>query len=111
MNPDFIKADAILREAAEKGRFALFEHEFYDLLAALGIGSPPTYVVLGRRERSLELLEGPQGEKLVLKIVHPRVCMIPWRIWLFRAGIPVFRSADEAVRVFGRWAGSKKYPA
>jgi acyl-CoA synthetase (NDP forming) len=73
MIPDFTTAERLLAEAAESGRFALYEHEVYQLLAALGIGTPPKCVLLKSVDDALDAIDAIPGDKLVIKIVHPRI--------------------------------------
>lgn len=73
MESDFKKTDSLIQTAAKAGHTALYEHEVYDLLAAAGIGAPPKYHLFRSPKESLTPLDQLASEKLVLKIVHPRI--------------------------------------
>ncbi len=73
MLPDFSKADQIIRTVADRSRFFLHEHEVYDLLRVVGIGNAPECIVIESPDQSLDLLKNIAGDRLVLKIVHPRI--------------------------------------
>jgi len=72
MFPDFKKADQILKNAADEGRWFLFEHEGYDLLGAIGLGSPPEHIVI-RNPENLHSIDLPDADRFVLKIIHPDI--------------------------------------
>jgi acyl-CoA synthetase (NDP forming) len=73
MFPDFDKADKTISDAAGSGRWFLHEHEIYDLLKAIGIGDPPKYALLKSLETLPPDLDKIPGDRLVLKITHPRI--------------------------------------
>ena len=88
---DFDKMRSIFAQAAENGRFQLFEHETYELLAALGSESVLEYLLLERGERlSSDSLAQFLGEKVVLKVVSPDI---------------VHKSDVDGVKVVPRLAG------
>ncbi|SHO50454.1 Acyl-CoA synthetase (NDP forming) [Desulfopila aestuarii DSM 18488] len=71
---DFDKMTRIFATAAQKERFLLYEHETYDLLAALGSESVLEYLLLSRNQRlGSDALAPFLGEKVVLKVVSPDV--------------------------------------
>jgi len=71
---DFEKMTRIFAGAAEKNRFLLYEHETYELLAALGSESVLEYLLLARNQRlGSDALAPFLGEKVVLKVVSPDV--------------------------------------
>ncbi len=65
---------SILEKAASDGRWSLFEHECYDLLAATGAEAAPRYRLIapGNRPGPADLAAIP-GEKVVLKVVSPDI--------------------------------------
>ncbi|HEX9743863.1 MAG TPA: acetate--CoA ligase family protein [bacterium] len=73
MHPDFDRAVSILKNAADSGRFTLYEFEIYDVMTALGIGNPPKYAVITNPDDAEAAIEKIPGNLLVLKIVHPRI--------------------------------------
>ncbi len=64
----------ILERAAADGRWSLFEHECYDLLAATGAEAAPRYRLIPPEDRPgpADLAAIP-GEKVVLKVVSPDI--------------------------------------
>ena len=71
---DFEAVGKILETAYGEGREGLFEHECYELLAAIGAEAAPVWniVLAGQRPSDLDLDELP-GERVVLKIVSPDI--------------------------------------
>ena len=71
---DFEAVGKILETAYGEGREGLFEHECYELLAAIGAEAAPVWniVLAGQRPSNLDLDELP-GERVVLKIVSPDI--------------------------------------
>ena len=65
--------EAVFDHALGAGRDVLFEHEIYDLLAALGVATPPAYVWLPARSAADADFSPLPGDRVVLKIVHPRI--------------------------------------
>ncbi len=71
---NFEKMTRVFAQAAEQGRFQLFEHEAYELLSALGSESVPEYLLFARNHRlSSDVLAPFLGDKVVLKVVSPDV--------------------------------------
>ena len=64
----------VFDQAAGQDRYQLFEHETYELLAALGSESVPEYRVLGRSQRlNAEALLPFFGDRVVIKVISPDV--------------------------------------
>ncbi len=71
---NFEEMTRVFDQAAEQGRFQLFEHEAYELLSALGSESVPEYLLFARNHRlSSDVLAPFLGDKVVLKVVSPDV--------------------------------------
>ena len=71
---DFDAITNLFSEAEAQGRYFLFEHETYQLLASSGAETPPrtNLLVKGSRPSDEELTAMP-GDKVVLKIVSPTI--------------------------------------
>ncbi len=71
---DYKNIEQLFKNAEEDGRFLLFEHEVYELLALSGSDTPPKSIFIPKHKKpnSEEILSLP-GDKAVLKIVSPTI--------------------------------------
>jgi len=73
MYPDFEKVDELMRKAAGDGRSFLYEHEVYDVLSSIGLGTPPEYQIVKKPDEADAVIGQIDTDRLVLKIIHPHI--------------------------------------